>query len=174
MTGYVALGSNLGDRRAHLQAGLEGMVARGLAVCAVSAVWETDPVGTGDTRRFLNAVARIETDLDPEAALALLLDVERARGRMRSVRNAPRPLDLDLLMLGDLRRSSAALELPHPRMWERAFVLLPLAELAPELRAPCGGGAIGELAQRLAAAGGCERAGHLALPQARPLYSRLS
>jgi 2-amino-4-hydroxy-6-hydroxymethyldihydropteridine diphosphokinase len=173
MTGYVALGSNLGDRLAHLQAGLDGLVARGLAVSAVSAVWETDPVDTEDARRFLNAAVRIETDLSPEEVLALLLDVERERGRVRSVRNAPRPLDLDLLVLGDLRRSGADLELPHPRMWERAFVLLPLAEIAPGLRAPSGG-AIAHHARRLAASRSCERAGRLALPQARPLYSGLS
>lgn len=173
MTGYVALGSNLGDRLAFLQAGLEGMAADGLGVSAVSSVWETEPVGTTDPRKFLNAAARIETDRAPEDVLAVLLEVERRAGRVRTVRNAPRRLDLDLLILGDLRRDAPSLRLPHPRMWDRAFVLCPLAELAPEIVEPASGRTIVACAAQLAARGGCERVGCLAMPRARPLYSRL-
>lgn len=174
MTGFVALGSNLGDRIAFLEAGLDGLAARGIAVTAVSSVWETEPVGTSEPGKFLNAVVRVETDLPPEALLEILQAVERGVGRVRTVRNAPRSLDLDLLMLGELLRRGPSLDLPHPRMWERAFVLLPLAEIAPGLVEPASGRTIGERAVALAAAAGCERVGRLALPRARPLYSGLS
>src|SRR5512139_2917956 len=96
MEGYVALGSNLGDRLALLQAGLDGIARRGIAVVEVSSAWETEPVGTREPLWFLNAAARIETELPPEAVLGILLDVERGLGRVRSERNAPRPIDLDL------------------------------------------------------------------------------
>lgn len=171
MTGYVALGSNLGDRLALLQAGLDGMARGGIVVSAVSSAWETEPVGTDDPRKFLNAAARIETDLAPETVLERLLEIETREGRVRTARNAPRPLDLDLLLLGDTRRDGPGLTIPHPRMWERAFVLVPLAEIAPGLVHPATGRSIGADAAGLAAACGCARAGRLALPRSRPVYS---
>ena len=166
MTGCVALGSNLGQRLRLLEEGLTGMASAGLAIEAVSSVWETEPVDMTDAGRFLNAAARIATELAPEAVLAILLDLERKAGRVRTTRNASRQLDLDLLMLGDLRRDTPGLTLPHPRMWDRAFVLCPLAEIAPDLVEPVSGESIVSRAARLAAAGGCVRVGSLALPRA--------
>ena len=139
MRGYVALGSNLGDRRAHLRAGLQGLGRRGLSPRALSSVWETEPVDTAEPGWFLNMVAEVETQLPPSAVLDLLLEVERDVGRVRSVRNAPRSLDLDLLLLGDLAVDGPRLTLPHPRMWSRRFVLAPLHELAPHLADPATG-----------------------------------
>ena len=164
MTGYVALGSNLDDRLGLLETGLTEMVASGLEIEAVSSVWETEPVDMTDAGRFLNAAARMATELAPEDVLAILLDIERRAGRVRTTRNAARRLDLDLLMLGDLRRDTPALTLPHPRMWDRAFVLCPLVEIAPELVEPVTGESIVTRAARLAADGGCVRFGNLALP----------
>lgn len=172
--GYVALGSNLGDRLAMLQAGLDGIARRGIAVVGVSSAWETEPVGTREPFWFLNAAARIETDLPPEAVLGILLEVERGLGRVRSERNAPRPIDLDLLDLGGLRRSGGALELPHPRLWERSFVLAPLAEIDAALREPGTGRTPAEALAALAAPTRAVRAARLALPNDGPVYSRLS
>jgi 2-amino-4-hydroxy-6-hydroxymethyldihydropteridine diphosphokinase len=136
MEGYVALGSNLGDREAHLRAGLEGMGRSGINPVECSSMWETEPVGSDEPLVFLNMVARVSTDLSPLAVLERLLEVERVAGRVRGRRNEPRVLDLDLLMLGDSRVRSSRLVLPHPRMWSRRFVLAPLEELAPDLRNP--------------------------------------
>jgi len=139
MRAFVALGSNLGDREGSLRAGLAGMRRRGLPARALSSVWETEPVDSPEPLWFLNMVAEVETDLPPRRVLELLLEVERDIGRVRTVRNAPRALDLDLLVLGDLRLEEEGLILPHPRMWTRRFVLAPLCELAPELRDPATG-----------------------------------
>ncbi|HEX5044773.1 MAG TPA: 2-amino-4-hydroxy-6-hydroxymethyldihydropteridine diphosphokinase [Candidatus Polarisedimenticolaceae bacterium] len=142
--GYVALGSNLGDREGSLRAGLLGMRRRGLPARALSSVWETEPVDSPEPLWFLNMVAEVETGLSPRHVLDLLLEVEREVGRVRSVRNAPRALDLDLLLLGDLEVEEEGLILPHPRMWARRFVLAPLHELAPELRDPRSGRTVAE------------------------------
>ena len=141
---YVALGSNLGDRRACLRAGLEGMARRGVEVVAVSSVWETEPVDAPSSPWFLNMAARVRTSLGPRELLDELLDVERALGRRRTARNAPRPLDLDLLLHGEHVCDEPRLVLPHPRMWGRRFVLGPLAEIAPELRDPRSGRTVSE------------------------------
>ncbi|MFM7270898.1 MAG: 2-amino-4-hydroxy-6-hydroxymethyldihydropteridine diphosphokinase [Actinomycetes bacterium] len=134
---HLALGSNLGDRLAHLQGAVDALIADPrVEVLAVSAVYETDPVGGPVQDDFLNAVVAIETDLDPHALLALAQDLERAAHRVRREHWGPRTLDVDLLLLGDLRISTPDLEVPHPRMWERAFVLAPLADVAPTLVEP--------------------------------------
>jgi 2-amino-4-hydroxy-6-hydroxymethyldihydropteridine diphosphokinase len=99
-------------------------------------VWETEPVGFTDQAPFLNLVARLETELNPDALLGLARRVEAERGRERSFRNAPRTLDVDLLLYGDVRVERPGLTIPHPRMRGRWFVLAPLVELAPELRDP--------------------------------------
>lgn len=127
----IALGSNLGDRLNHLRAGLAGLERLG-SILAVSRIHETEPVGGPEQGRFLNAVARIETDAAPLEVLAQLLDLERSRGRERNVRWGPRVLDLDLIVYGRQRISLPTLEVPHPRAHERAFVLAPLCEVWPD------------------------------------------
>lgn len=134
MRAHLALGSNLGDRLAHLQGAVDALAADpGVEVVAVSAVYETDPVGGPVQDDFLNAVVLVETDLDPHDLLGLAQDLERAAHRVRLEHWGPRTLDVDLLLLGDLRISTPDLEVPHPRMGERAFVLAPLADVSPEL-----------------------------------------
>jgi 2-amino-4-hydroxy-6-hydroxymethyldihydropteridine diphosphokinase len=173
VTGFVALGSNVGDRDAHLRAGILAMHAAGLRVTAASSVWETEPVGGAGPEWFLNMVVRVETDLSPEAALDALLAIERARGRRRSRPNAPRELDLDLLLLGDQRRASPALTLPHPRMTERAFVLAPLAEIAPDLVLDAASArTVAEARAGLDDPHAVRRRGPLALPETLSVYSR--
>jgi len=162
MLGYVALGSNVGDREAHLRAGLLAMARDGVTPVAVSSLWETEPVDGAGPAWFLNMVARVATELPPEALLAVLLGVERERGRLRARPNAPRELDLDLLLLGAVRRHTPELTLPHPRLWSRRFVLAPLAELAPEFAR--GLDALDDRHE-------VRRAGKLALPETLPVYS---
>jgi len=140
---YGALGSNLGDRRAALEGALESLrVAPGVRVLAVSSFHRTEPVGGPEGQgEYLNAVAALQTELQPEQLLGLLLSIEASFGRDRSTepRWGARTLDLDLLMHGDRRLESTDLVLPHPRMEERLFVLRPLAEVAPGLCLPrCG------------------------------------
>jgi len=172
MVGYVGLGSNVGNREEHLREGLLSMLRRGVRPVAVSSLWETEPVGGAGPGWFLNMVARVETALDPGAVLAALLAVEAERGRVRRYPSAPRELDLDLLLLGELRVDGEALTLPHPRMWARRFVLAPLAELAPDLVDAAGGRTVAEALEALADPHVVRGAGTLALPETLPLYSR--
>jgi len=132
-TAFIALGSNLGDRRAHLDQGLLHLRQRpGVVVQRVSSWYETAPVGgPAGQGRYLNAVAQLATDLEPLALLAVLLDVEQQLGRVRGERFGPRTLDLDLLLYEDRVLETEALVLPHPRLAERRFVLEPFAEIAP-------------------------------------------
>jgi 2-amino-4-hydroxy-6-hydroxymethyldihydropteridine diphosphokinase len=160
---YVALGSNLGDRAAHLRAALAGLAATpGVERVVASAVYETEPLGPPQGR-YLNAVVAFDTTRAPHALLARLAELERAAGRVRGPRNAPRTLDLDLLLVGDACLDEPELVLPHPRLHERAFVLVPLAELAAEVVHPRLGVRIGELLARLPSRGGV-----------RPYAARLS
>jgi 2-amino-4-hydroxy-6-hydroxymethyldihydropteridine diphosphokinase len=133
--GYLGLGSNVGDRRANLQAAVEYLCARGVAVLASSSVYETEPVGEVlDQRDFYNACVRIETDLAPEPLLDACKAVERALGRAPGgVRHGPRPIDVDVLLLEGVEHESERLRLPHPEVTTRRFVLVPLLELDPEL-----------------------------------------
>lgn len=134
VTAYVALGSNLGDRRAHLDAALAALAALpGTRPDAVSVIYETAPVGPPGQQDYLNAVARLATTLAPLDLLDSLLAIEQSRGRIRAERWGPRTLDLDLLLHGDAVLAEPRLTLPHPRLHERAFVLAPLADLAPDL-----------------------------------------
>jgi 2-amino-4-hydroxy-6-hydroxymethyldihydropteridine diphosphokinase len=151
---FVALGSNLGDRDAHLEAALAGLRATpGVRAVACSSVYETAPVGPPGQGPYLNAVARVETTLDPHALLARLLALEREAGRVRSgVRDEPRTLDLDLLLHGARCLDEPRLTLPHPRLHQRAFVLVPLAELAPALVHPRLGRTLADLARAASAA----------------------
>jgi 2-amino-4-hydroxy-6-hydroxymethyldihydropteridine diphosphokinase len=136
---YVGLGSNLGDREATLRAAVEALgAAEGVEVVAVSTLVDTAPVDLLDQPRFLNGVAVLETVLPPRTLLALLLAVEARYGRDRAAVPAqgPRTLDLDLLLYGAEALDEEGLRVPHPRLHERAFVLGPLAEVAPGLEVP--------------------------------------
>lgn len=139
-TGYLGLGSNVGDAANHLRAALELLEAEGIEVDAVSSTYVTEPVGEIlDQPDFLNAAVRIRTDLEPEDLLDACKRVEAARGRIFSApRHSPRPLDVDLLLLGDLEFSTDRLTLPHREVTTRRFVLVPLMELDPGLRLPDG------------------------------------
>ena len=139
MTGYLGLGSNVGDRRAHLQAAVGALGAHEVEVTASSSTYDTDPVGEIlDQPSFLNACVRIETDLEPEALLDACKAVEAQLGRdlEGGVRHGPRPIDVDVLLLGDVAFSSPRLTLPHAQATSRRFVLIPLLELDFELRTP--------------------------------------
>jgi 2-amino-4-hydroxy-6-hydroxymethyldihydropteridine diphosphokinase len=131
---YLALGSNLGDRRAHLQRAVELIGATPeVAVVAISRVYETAPVGGPEQGDYLNAVIAVDTTLDPRALLALAQRAEQDAERVRAERWGPRTLDVDVLLYGDLELEDPDLTIPHPRMWERSFVLAPLRDVAPEL-----------------------------------------
>ena len=149
MFGYIGLGSNLGDRWGGLRAALAAMQDRDLELLDRSSVWETEPVDCSVPLWFLNMVVRVRTDKQPLELLDLLLDIEHLAGRVHGAPNAPRGLDLDLLMLDDLEWRDSRLRLPHPRMWERRFVLEPLAEIGPELRDPATGATVAEVRQRI-------------------------
>jgi len=145
---YIGLGSNLGDRTGHLEEAVAALHAvPGVRVLAVSAPLETAPVGPPGQGPYLNAAARIETSLEPEALLGELLAIERAHGRIRDreQRWGPRTLDLDLLLFGDRVMAIDGLDLPHPRMHERAFVLRPLLDVGPEAVHPRLGRTVREL-----------------------------
>lgn len=135
---YIGLGANLGDREETLDRALALLAERpGIDLVAVSSFRETDPVGYLDQPRFLNAAAALDTTLAPQALLGALLEVERELGRVREgPRYGPRTVDLDLLLMDDLVLDEPGLELPHPRLHERAFALEPLAELDPALVVP--------------------------------------
>jgi 2-amino-4-hydroxy-6-hydroxymethyldihydropteridine diphosphokinase len=139
-TGYLGLGSNVGDRAGHLRAAISMLGERGVEVGAVSSAYETEPVGEVlDQPDFLNAAVRIRAELGPEELLDVCKAIEMERGRaLDAPRHTPRPLDLDLLLLGDLELSTARLTLPHPEVTSRRFVLVPLLELDPALTLPDG------------------------------------
>jgi 2-amino-4-hydroxy-6-hydroxymethyldihydropteridine diphosphokinase len=150
--GYLGLGSNVGDRRAHLKAAVDQLPRHGVEVLASSSVYETEPVGLVlDQREFYNACARVQTEHRPEELLDACKALEVAVGRMPSgIRHGPRVIDVDVLLLGEQTYSSERLRLPHPEVSSRRFVLVPLLELDPELTLP--GGA--RLADALTALGG--------------------
>jgi 2-amino-4-hydroxy-6-hydroxymethyldihydropteridine diphosphokinase len=135
--GYLGLGSNVGDRRANLQAAVEELWTHGVTVLASSSVYETEPVGeVPDQREFLNACIRIETELEPEPLLDVGKAVERALGREPGERHGPRPIDVDVLLLEGVEHESERLRLPHAEVTSRRFVLVPLLELDPDLAVP--------------------------------------
>jgi 2-amino-4-hydroxy-6-hydroxymethyldihydropteridine diphosphokinase len=154
-TGYLGLGSNVGDRLGHLRAAVEALGEHRVEVEALSSVYETEPVGEIlDQPDFLNAAVRIATELEPEALLDACKGIEVERGRMfAGPRHGPRPLDVDLLLLGELVLESERLTLPHPQVTSRRFVLVPLLELDPSLALPDGT----VLSEALAGLGDAER-----------------
>jgi len=130
---FLGLGSNLGDRQAHLRTAVAGLPD----LVAVSPVYETEPVGGPPGQdRYLNLVAELDTALTPRELLGVAQGLEEAAGRVRTVRHGPRTLDVDVLLVGDLVVDEPDLVVPHPRMWERRFVVAPLADLAPDLVPP--------------------------------------
>lgn len=131
---YIALGANLGNPVATINDAIDALVAlRGCVFLAVSSLYRTAPVGLKRQPDFINAVVCVKTHLGPRELLEELFALEARFGRERTIRNAPRTLDLDLLLHGDTVQDDPAATLPHPRMHERAFVLMPLAEIAPQL-----------------------------------------
>jgi 2-amino-4-hydroxy-6-hydroxymethyldihydropteridine diphosphokinase len=149
---YLGLGGNQGDRAAYLRAALEAL-APDVRVTRVSSIYETAPLHMIDQPDFYNLVCGGWTELLPAALLHMLKRIERTLGRTPGPRYGPRVIDLDLLLYDDLTLDSGELTLPHPRMLERAFVLTPLAEIAPDLRHPTTGKTIAALAAAVPAAG---------------------
>jgi 2-amino-4-hydroxy-6-hydroxymethyldihydropteridine diphosphokinase len=151
-TGYLGLGSNVGERRMNLQATVELLWAHDVTVLVSSSIYETEPVGEVlDQRAFYNACLRIETRLRPEALLDACKAVERAFGRTQAgeagyVKDGPRAIDVDVLLLGATTYASERLTLPHPQVTSRRFVLVPLLELDPHLEVPGKGRAADALA----------------------------
>jgi 2-amino-4-hydroxy-6-hydroxymethyldihydropteridine diphosphokinase len=152
---YLGLGSNLGDRAAQLAAALAALEQAGVAVRRRSPLYETRPVGVVDQPPFLNAVAEADTSLAPLVLLAEVKAIERALGRVPGPRWGPRAIDIDILLYGDAHVACREpwLEIPHPGLWDRQFVLVPLADLRPDLRDPSGT-PIAERIARLRAAEG--------------------
>jgi 2-amino-4-hydroxy-6-hydroxymethyldihydropteridine diphosphokinase len=133
---YIALGSNLGDRAGMLERGIAAMNSAGISVVRQSSLYVTEPVGAPGQGWFLNAVVEAETSLLPLQLLHALLKIERELGRRRLTPHGPRAIDLDILFYGSSVIRSRELEVPHPRLTERRFVLIPLAQLAPDFRHP--------------------------------------
>lgn len=147
---YIALGANLGDAVATLQSAVAAIEALpGVRLVARAARYRTAPVGLAEQPDFINSVISVESDYRAEEMLSALFEIEQQFGRQRSVLNGPRTLDLDLLLHGEESHASARLMLPHPRMHERAFVLAPLADIAPNLVIP-GHGSVCTLLARCA------------------------
>jgi 2-amino-4-hydroxy-6-hydroxymethyldihydropteridine diphosphokinase len=133
---YLSLGSNKGDRERYISRAVEALGACGVSVTRKSGLYETEPVETSSKGWFLNCVIEAETDLLPPQLMHTLLDIERALGRRRRVLRGPRFIDMDILLYEDRAVSSEQLEIPHPRMAGRRFVLVPFAEIAPDVRHP--------------------------------------
>jgi 2-amino-4-hydroxy-6-hydroxymethyldihydropteridine diphosphokinase len=135
MLAYLSLGSNVGDRAANLQAAIARMSSLG-EVVAVSSFYETEPVGFAAQPWFLNCAVKLDTQKTPEQLLAGILSLEQEMGRLRVLKNGPRTIDIDILLVGDSVIKTEGLSIPHPAMHERRFVLEPLAEIAPEVEHP--------------------------------------
>jgi 2-amino-4-hydroxy-6-hydroxymethyldihydropteridine diphosphokinase len=152
---YLSLGSNLGDRAAHIEQAIRALATAGVRVLRRSSLYETEPIDVSPASLaaaeraeqpwFLNAAVQAETSLTPHSLLDALLAVERSLGRVRSLPGAARTIDLDILFYGALVLREPGLEIPHPRMAARRFVLAPLAEIAPGLRHPALGCSVAEL-----------------------------
>lgn len=155
--GFLALGSNLGDRERYLTDAIDSLRRRGIEVEEQSPVYETKAVGYADQPDFLNMVVRIRTELAPVDLLAGILKIEQEHGRVRLEKWGPRTLDLDILFYDRLVINVPDLIIPHPRMQERAFVLFPLRDLAPDFVHPVLGLTVAEMAEHVAGQGGVRR-----------------
>ncbi len=160
VTLYLGLGSNLGDREANLEKALK-LLGQTLLLEQLSSVYETQPVGYEEQPLFLNAVCRAATDIGPFQLLSLVKGIEVALGRVPSFPNAPRPIDIDILLYGNLVIEAPELLIPHPRLAERAFVLIPLSELDAALVHPQSGERISDLAARVQGREGVRKIGKL-------------
>lgn len=130
---FLGLGSNLGKREEYLRSAIAALAANNIKVEIISSLIETDPVGGPPQGKFLNAVVRVQTELSPEELLTCVQGIERRLGRERTVPNGPRTIDIDILLYDDIQINLPHLQIPHPRMKERSFVLNPLTEIAPEM-----------------------------------------
>jgi len=157
---YLGLGANLGDRQANLARALK-LLGERLHVEQVSPIYETEPAGYAEQPPFLNAICRAQTELGPMQLLSLVKGIEASLGRVPSFPNAPRPIDIDIIFYGDLIMETPDLTIPHPRLEERAFVLIPLLEVAPDLRHPVSGEHIKDLAARVGGREGVKKIGEL-------------
>ncbi len=138
-TVFIGLGSNLGDRVANIRMALEKLSSQPeIKIRAVSSFYLTKPVGFQDQPDFVNAVAALETDLSPKEMLSVILKIENEMGRVRNFKWGPRNIDIDILLYDNLVLDTRELKIPHPFMTERAFVMKPLAEIAPKLKLPDG------------------------------------
>jgi 2-amino-4-hydroxy-6-hydroxymethyldihydropteridine diphosphokinase len=141
-TVYLSLGSNVGDREAHLRKAIEQLEAADIRILRRSAIFETEPQDVKEQGWFLNAVVEVETELFPMQLLARAQKIERDLGRQRLKQGGPRTIDIDILLYGSVVIRTPQLEIPHPRMTARRFVLEPLAQLAPDLVHPVTGQAV--------------------------------
>jgi 2-amino-4-hydroxy-6-hydroxymethyldihydropteridine diphosphokinase len=142
---FLSLGSNLGDREAHLLEALDRLEAAGIHILRRSSIYETEPQDLPHQPWFLNIVVEVETELFPRLLLARAQAIELGMGRRREVSKGPRPIDIDILLFGSFIIGTRELQVPHPRMSERRFVLEPLAELAPDLLHPVTGKTVREM-----------------------------